>query len=565
MTVLTFDTSCVMNLMRLEEVPDEALLRLMRLGLEQRVSIAVTHVVAAEVPLGHPSLSYVGERLAAFPERQVSPARAHEHELLAAHIAKTLWPNSVPSSAKSDHNLRDSQHLAAHKLSGGTVFVTRDDKMRKKVELHPELGLVVKSPADLLQELGKQLGASQRRWRTDIAVRPARDDDAAAIKELLAPVEDLYPNFDAWLGKTLRDADARVALGVVGGDIAGIAVWKQKDRRVVKLSTFFVAEGYRQEGLGPHLLFHQIREWVEARVEKVIVTVSSRMAGILPFFLQYGFRVEGTSGRRYKPGECEVVLAKHFVYERVSTSNLGTFVTATLDLWALPAHADVRNAEHWFVHPRREHPATVGTDDDAVELRDANGQALRRFEVGELEELLYPVRLGIDARRAFMIPIQPRWAARMMQAYEASPAQTSLFDDIVDKLLLRMDNAYYCHPRYTAAILRRAPVLFYVSEDVGAVTGVARILDCHIAPPEDLFLRYGDIGVYGLREILTHAKKRGKDAGSAMALRFGWWVPLPKPVMLVRLRELGQSHPQTIKAVSYETYEQILAAGGLEW
>jgi N-acetylglutamate synthase-like GNAT family acetyltransferase len=565
MKVLTLDTSCVINLMRLEEVPDEALLRLLRFGLEGRVSIAVTHVAAAEVPQKHPSKSYMHERLAAFPARRVSLGRAQEHEQLAALIAAALWPNADPTSSKSEHNLRDSRHLAAHKLSGGTVFVTRDDELRKKVQRHPELGLVAKSPTELVNELEQELGAAQRPWRTDIAVRAARDDDAAAIKTLLAPVADLYPEFDVWLGKTLRDPLSRVALGIVEGRLAGISVWKRKDRRVAKLATFFVALDHRQEGLGPHLLFHQIREWVDARVEKVVVTVAARLASILPFFIQYGFRVEGASGRRYKVGECEVVLAKHFLYKRVTAPELESFVASMLDIWAVPEQPVLRDEVNWFIQPRQEQALTVGTVAGAIELRDRAGTPVRRFEIGQLEELFYPARLGVDSRRAFMIPIQPKWAARMMQKYESSPSQMRLFNDPVDKLLLRTDNAYYCHPRYTPGQLRDSPVLFYVSGRVGAVTGTARILECHVALPDELFLRFGDIGVFGLKDIRAHLKKRGTDEGSAMGLRFGWWVPLPNAVKLPALRKLGLAHPQSITAVSYANYEKILVAGGLEW
>ena len=565
MKVLTLDTSCVMNLMRLDEAPDEALLRLLRFGLEGRVSIAVTHVAATEVPPTHPSSSYVRQRLAAFPERKVSPERVAEHEHLAAHIAKTLWPNAMPTSATFDHNLRDSRHLAAHKLSGGTVFVTRDEKMWKKVQQHPELGLLAKPPRDVVAELQKEVGAASRPWRTDIAVRPARDDDAEAIKALLAPVADLYPDFDTWLGKTLREQTTRVALGIVEGELAGVSVWKPKDRRVAKLATFFVAQDYRQEGLGPHLLFHQIREWVDARVEKVVVTVATRVANILPFFIQYGFRVEGASGRRYKAGESEVVLAKHFFYQRVAAADLESFVTSTLDVWAVPEHEALRDDANWFVQPRIEQAISVGSVDRSIELRDREGRPLRRFEVGQLEELFYPVRLGVDERRAFMIPIQPQWAARMMQKYDATLPQMRLFNEPIDKLLLRTDNAYYCHPRYTPEDLRDSPVLFYVSESVGAITGMARILECEVASPEDLFVRFGDIGVYGLSKISGHVKKRGADRGCAMALRFGWWVPLPRAVKLAELRQLGLAHPQSITAVTYSIYETILAAGGLEW
>ena len=152
-----------------------------------------------------------------------------------------------------------------------------------------------------------------------------------------------------------------------------------------------------------------------------------------------------------------------------------------------------------------------------------------------------------------------------MPRSEASPQQLKLFKNPVDKLLLRTDNAYYCYPRYGPAKLQHAPVLFYVSDPVCAVTGFARVLECHVETPEDLFVRFGDIGIYALKNIHEHVKKTGTDLGRAMALRFGWWVPLPRAVSLAELKRLGLSHPQSITGISYAKYEAVLAAGGLEW
>lgn len=563
MTTLTLDTSCVMNLLRTEEEVDEALLRVLRLAFAGRVTIAVTHVVKVEVPPSSPS--YIRDRLEAFPALDVSPERVQEHNRLADVFARTLWPNANPTSAKSDHNRRDSRHLAAHKLCGRAIFLTRDEPLKKKVAQHPGLGVVVRSPSEVIQELALEDGPRARPMRFDIAVRAARDDDADAIKRLLFPVRDLYPEFDAWLQKTLSSVDTRVALGVVQGEVAAISVWKPKDRRVAKLATFFIAENYRQEGLGPHLLFHQLREWVDARIEKVVVTVASRLATVVPFFLQYGFRIEGLSGRRYQAGEPEVVLAKHFLYEHVPGASLAKFAERVTDVFVAPDSAVLRAVSSWFVSPTAATSLRIDAAENRANVCDADGGIVRSMSLGELEELFYPVRLGTDDRGAYLIPIRPEWASRMVQHYDATPAQVSLFADPVDKLLLRTDNAYYCFPRYGPARLNHAPVLFYVSGNVGAVTGMARVLECRVDAPEELFLRFGDIGAYSLNDVRGHVQKRGAEKGRAMALRFGWWVPLPRAVTLQHLRQLGLAHPQSIVGIDYKAYEAILSAGGLEW
>jgi hypothetical protein len=100
------------------------------------------------------------------------------------------------------------------------------------------------------------------------------------------------------------------------------------------------------------------------------------------------------------------------------------------------------------------------------------------------------------------------------------------------------------------------------------VAGFARILDCRIAEPEDLFVEFGDIGVYRLENIKSHVDQRpgGRYAGCAMALRFAWWVPFKTPVDLGTLRsDFEMEHPQTVTPIPHVTYERLLGTGGIDW
>lgn len=162
-----------------------------------------------------------------------------------------------------------------------------------------------------------------------------------------------------------------------------------------------------------------------------------------------------------------------------------------------------------------------------------------------------------------MIPIQPQWADALM---EVTRSQGTLFQN-ADKLRLRTDNAFYCYPKMGPERLTGASALFYVSKSDKIVAGCARILECRIAEPEDLFVEFGDIGIYKIDNIREHVAKRGgKYAGCAMALKFAWWVPFPRPVTLEALRrDFGVSHPQTVTPITYDIYERILEGGGIDW
>jgi len=567
---LALDTSCVVNLLTPAEDVDGDLLRIIRLGTEARTRLIVTPLVDIEVPGGDVGTpgdgepSFVRSRLAMFAEEPVSEERRRERDELGRRYHELLWPNANPESNGWEHQRRDCLHLASLKLLGGGVFVTLDERLRKKARRsNEELGCLVCSPAEVVASIPASPRHSKDRYGA--VVRRAKTDDGDAVARLMDPIRSSYPNFDAWKTKALGEKNAFI--GVFDGEVAGISVWSAKDDRVVKLSTFYVGDDHQGRGLGPHLLFHQLRLWVTEGYEKVYVTVSSERLHALEFFLQYGFRIEGASMRRYKAGSTEFVLAKHLFYEEIDDDGLVPFLDRlSREVFELPDHARVRSARSWFMPPRQRSFEPVR--DTELSVRGVavveDGQTVDTLGLNELEELVYPARLSLGERTAFIIPIQPSWADALM---EIPRAQGSLFPN-ADKLRLRTDNAYFCAPRFGPERLNGSPVLFYVSQTDKAVAGFARILECRVAPPDDLFAEFGDIGILGLNAIREHARSPGdgRYAGKAMALRFAWWVPFERPVGLDELRsEFAMSHPQTITSVPYTTYGQILKKGGIAW
>jgi GNAT superfamily N-acetyltransferase len=399
-------------------------------------------------------------------------------------------------------------------------------------------------------------------------VRRATKDDRAALDALLAPLRADYPDFQGWLSRTLSEPTTIVNLGVVDGSSAkGVAIWKPKDARTAKLSTFYLHPDARNLGLGQHLLFHCLRQWVEKRVERAYVTAGADKEDVIRFCLGFGFRVEGAALRRYSGGETELVLTKHLSYRSVTDEALDGWLTEVArSAFSVSPPTPSSAAENWFLPPRSV-SRTVSWDAKARRAAfqgDADDDKFGK-SVAELEELFYPVRLALKGRAAYVVPIQPQWAERMMDTRPQQPT-LPLFT-FVDKLRLRIDNAYYCAPVYADDDLVGSPILFYVSAPESALTGVARIIDRVIAEPEDLYLRFGQMGIYKLENIKPHVAKRGTYAKSAMAMHFGWWVPLQQSIPLKKAVETGllRGHPQRMLKIDYAKFEQGLRQGGIEW
>lgn len=564
---VALDSSCVVNLLSTREQSPPDLLRLVRLAMDGRIRVNVTPILDLEVPVGDDDdvverRGYIRQNLDQFPVSEISESRRDERDQLAEKLLRLLWPNVTPGSRKHANSLRDCKHIASHRICGGDLFVTLDEELTTKARAHAsEVGIEVLSPADAVRRVLPASGTPRSRsWNP--VVRRAQRDDRGEIKQLLAPIRDSYDDFDAWLGKALGEKEMWVAQ--LDDRIGAVAVWSKKTETTVKLATFFVGDDHQRKGLGPHLLFHQLRHWIDQGFTKVFVTVSSERLDALAFFLLYGFRIEGSSARRYKSDAVEFVLAKHLFYEVVQDDDLDRFLTEVgHQVFDLPEDPKVRASRSWFLPPSFGGLQAIRRSDGSVERVEVRrgDEVGRTLTVSELEELVYPARLALRERKAFMVPIMPHWADRMMHVPRP---QGQLFAS-KDKLALRTDNTYYGHPYYADMDLNGAPALFYVSQPDKLVAGFARIVERVIAEPEDLFLRFDRLGVYGLEDIRGHVKTRGPLAGCAMAIRFAWWVPFPNRVGLEELRSMGLHHPQHIEAIDYSAYERLLAAGGVTW
>jgi N-acetylglutamate synthase-like GNAT family acetyltransferase len=571
MLAVTLDTSCALNFLGHDTEADDALIDLVAAAMDGRLDLRVTEQAFEEV--GHTSEETMREqrlsRLRTFGRVKLDAHQVGERDELSERLKAAVFPASQVGSRTDGHNRRDCLQLATHALVGRDVFCTLDTKLLKRAESARDLGVNVLSPTELLELIKDRKTPEQLPGASSLAVRDADiDKDEGAVRSVLAPLANDYPDFSGWLNSSLKKARAgqvRVRVGLADKQVGAVALSTRKDDRVVKLSAFYVTEDARAAGLGQHLLWSELRTWAISGVEKVYVTVSSRHAELIGFFREFGFMVEGISARRYQNDTAEIVLGKHLVRRVIDDHGLGSF-TDEIASYVFSAPASVATAgETWALPPASTHPTFAwsggGASLELVALAD--GVAERRWGLLELERTFHPVRFSLQTRKALLVPIQPQWAGAML---EYTGQQPSLFDPPSEKLILRSDNAYYCYPRSLNVAQPGTPILFYVSGGTGLV-GEARIINAAVGGPEELFARFGGLGIYEINQIRDHIGKTGKHLGEALALRFGSYVPFPSPVNIDQMRTALKRnvHPQTLTSILSEEFELLRRTGGLEW
>jgi N-acetylglutamate synthase-like GNAT family acetyltransferase len=571
MLAATLDTSCALNFLGHDPEVDDALVELVAAAIASRVNLSVTEQAFEEVGLTAEEATREQrlKRLRTFGKVELAGHLIDKRDKLASRLHATIFPDAQTGSRTDHHNQRDCLQLATHHLLGRDAFCTRDAKLLKRAGDASSHGITVLSPARLLERVEAESSPGPLTSVSALAVRDADiEKDQGAIREVLSPLALDYPDFTSWLNGALtkaRQGKVLVRVGLLGEQVSAVALSTRKDHRVVKLSAFYVTEDARDAGLGQHLLWSELRTWATSGIEKAYVTVSSRHAELIGFFRAFGFVIEGISARRYQDDTAELVLGKHVIRRLVNEENRDSFVEEVASQVFSAPTSVTADGETWALAPANTHPSFEWSGEDAsLELHATAGSTpCRRWGLLELERIFHPLRFSLAGRTGLLVPIQPQWADAML---EYSPQQPTLFGPTPDKLLLRADNAYYCYPKLLHTALPGTPILFYVSGGTGLV-GEARIIDAEVDAPEELFARFGGLGIYGISQIRKHVSKQGKHAGEALALRFGSYVPFPSPVTIHTMRTvLGRNaHPQTLTSISSEDFELLRRTGGLEW
>lgn len=161
------------------------------------------------------------------------------------------------------------------------------------------------------------------------------------------------------------------------------------------------------------------------------------------------------------------------------------------------------------------------------------------------EQLLAPLKLDVgDSIPSFIVPIQPRWAARL---FDIPLAEYDMFTP-QPHVLVRHENVYYRAARRNGLTVP-ARILWYVSRDsprgktiVSAVRAVSYLDEMTIDNPKPIFRRFERLGAYQWAQVFELA---GNDLNKpVMAMQFSHTECLRNPISFGRLMEILQAAGQ---------------------
>ena len=149
--------------------------------------------------------------------------------------------------------------------------------------------------------------------RPHALIRPFESSDVSELVRLLSVLPELYPGGDQWLQRRLAACLAGQASCIVVEDymthsLCAAAIVTPKSSRCLKLSTFYVAQEYRLQGIGTLLLRTLIRTWQQQSLSEVYVTVAHHVEPeFRSLFKPAGFNRISLEKDRYGPGRHEAV------------------------------------------------------------------------------------------------------------------------------------------------------------------------------------------------------------------------------------------------------------------
>ncbi len=401
-------------------------------------------------------------------------------------------------------------------------------------------------------------------------VRTIESAELGEVTETLPELQERYPAFSNWIAQKAVDianerAEAYVAS--IGGENAGFALVTHKGLGVRKISTLFIRESFRGEGVGPRLLFGVIERAARDKVEKLYITLSEELREKLePLLDQYGFSIEGVSARRYRDRSWEWVWSKRLLYGRLRPQHLDRFVRCYM-FQERGFMVEDAGRGMFIARPRYnalgqpssgEVPFLVATESgDSPDAR-YSAACQKAEELGltlifvSIEPLANPHGYGIcldsldlEARffplyiernvEGLIIPIREPFAQMLIPRSDEPQFLAPT------RVQLRTDNVYYRYPNVFDRLRRGSPLFFYETQrrqGQSRLTGEGRLLEYAIDEPEELLASYGNLGVYTLEDVRGHTKKTGPNSGRALALRFDWYREVPVPLSREQIREV---------------------------
>jgi GNAT superfamily N-acetyltransferase len=418
-------------------------------------------------------------------------------------------------------------------------------------------------------------------------------DVAIAFPQLL----ELYPEFETWIERKAREIVAGTTSAYVTTyerDKAGFALVSDKGPGVRKLSTLYVKPRYQGLGVGPRLLFGVIDKAARDGVGKLYVTVSEERRDELDGLLeQFGFFVEGVSGRRYRDGSWEWIWSKRLIHGMLRRRQLGRFVLrylfeergytiepitrhlfkATQRYDGLGTHKFLGQSLLVAIAASDEHKVYQAAKLAATDLRlplafvsleaivddDELSAGLVRLDSFDLETIFFPLFVERDAG-GLIIPIKEAFVQRLIPR----PDQNQFIAP--SRVQLRTDNVYYRYPTVHAGLKRGSSLFFYETRRASGqsqLIGEAKLLEYAVDDPRELLSRFGRLGVYTLTDIQEATMRSGHQKDKALALRFDWFREIDNPLSRKQIQTILPSFdPMTARRIAFSDAMELRRLAG---
>lgn len=416
-------------------------------------------------------------------------------------------------------------------------------------------------------------------------IRNYKPEDRGQIEELVLDLEKYYPNIENWFSEQVDKIEGGKVLCKVaekGEEIGGVAISERKNKYTAKLKTFYLKKDFQESALGPRLLKEVLNYWINKRIRKIHVTFAEEeVEELYDFFHQYGFSFAGASPFEYREDSVEFVMNKIQVYQKITETEFQDFVLKFL--FKSKGYDLVCKGKDSLVvkmpvtqPPNRKYVKIVTDENPALDLSEKtieeakekdclhacitsfyslpeqirNGNDIETYDGYNLETLFYP---GFLERKKFSGGIQSidkGYAARIIY----DPSQMLLR---ADRKSLRVDNVFYKKPRGYKELERGSTLLFYQAGD-GGIIGEGKIKKIDVDTPENLHNKYGNKGVFNIRDIKEHSEK-----GKSVAILLGITTRYSEKISLGEARELIPNfNPQGSMFLTQEQINKIRRNGG---
>lgn len=449
--------------------------------------------------------------------RTRSRERAHSMRRLTydradAERHKATLASVLPTRTESERS--DITHIANTAASEASIFVTQDDRLLRQAAAIGDLtGVAVSHPTQLIIDLHKTANpeayVQSRASGLDLSWQRLSADDLRDVVRQLAAPHEKHGRMREVLSKFVSDPERYIAQTLRSPDgIHALRIMEQQERSLT-LHVVRVARNGPRALYADFVVKETIAHAVESQTLVIHVTSDQLAAELKAACLKAGFVTTSGDG----------TLRRFCVAKSIERT----------DLLALLA-----------------------------ELSPPLPASIAPMPSVELAKRCTPVNIADDASGRYLLPIKPQFAKQLFDVGKSG-------DDLIGfpkQPLMRWENVYYRARTHHKLLQAPGWILWYASEEWGAVVGVSRLDEVECGKPREMLRKYRKLGVLVWEDL--SALCHGDPSREIMCLKFSDTFRFNHPVSLARLREFeGRADVplQGPRKIEPPLYKRVFDAG----